>query len=272
MIKNVCNHFFEMPENTIREQTFCCGGGAGLGTDENMEMRLRGGLPRGNAVRHVQEKHGVNRLAAMCAIDRATLVTVCDYWAPGVKVTGITELVANAMVFRGEKKRTHEPALGADPGHGRGRGREETPTMNDKPRILVGLVVGLGRADVSVLVHAGARASPAAAAVGTGQAAVAVRGRPSVHAGAPHGTAGPVARMRWSAKASGPMSPRLRHESYEMSLTKTCMGCHASRRDVLRPVPRLCERSVLAVLQRSPWRAEADGIGCWDCHVAPKEK
>ena len=32
-------HFHEMPENTIREQTFCCGSGAGLGTDENLEMR-----------------------------------------------------------------------------------------------------------------------------------------------------------------------------------------------------------------------------------------
>jgi len=111
VIRNVCNNFHEMPENTIREQTFCCGGGAGLGTDENMEMRLRGGLPRGSAVRHVQEKHGVNQLAAMCAIDRATLVTVCDYWAPGVKVTGITELVINAMTFEGQKKRTMDLRL-----------------------------------------------------------------------------------------------------------------------------------------------------------------
>jgi Fe-S oxidoreductase len=111
VIKSVCNNFVEMPENTIREQTFCCGGGAGLGTDENMEMRLRGGLPRGSAVRHVQETHGVNTLAAMCAIDRATLVTVCDYWAPGVKVTGISELVANAMTFKGEKKRTENLRL-----------------------------------------------------------------------------------------------------------------------------------------------------------------
>jgi len=118
VIRHVCNNFFEMPENTIREQTFCCGGGAGLGTDENMEMRLRGGLPRGSAVRYVQEKHGVNQLAAMCAIDRATLVTVCDYWAPGVKVTGISELVANAVIFEGEKKRTHNLRLEPIPGMG----------------------------------------------------------------------------------------------------------------------------------------------------------
>ena len=116
VLRNICNNFFEMPENTIREQTFCCGGGAGLGTDENMEMRLRGGLPRGNAVRYVQEKHGVNQLAAMCAIDRATLVTVCDYWAPGVNVTGVTELVANAMVFNGENERTENLRLEPIPG------------------------------------------------------------------------------------------------------------------------------------------------------------
>jgi len=106
VIRKVCNHFHEMPENTIKEQTFCCGGGAGLGNDENMEMRLRGGFPRGNAVRHVQEKYGVNRLACVCAIDRATLVPVCDYWAPGVEVTGVHEMVANALVMKGEKERT----------------------------------------------------------------------------------------------------------------------------------------------------------------------
>jgi Fe-S oxidoreductase len=105
VINSVCNHFCEMPENTIREQTFCCGGGAGLGTDENMEMRLKGGLPRGNAVHHVQQTRGVNRLAAVCAIDRATLTTVCDFWAPGVLVTGVHELVGNALVMEGEKKR-----------------------------------------------------------------------------------------------------------------------------------------------------------------------
>ena len=58
----------------------------------------------------------MNQLAAMCAIDRATLVTVCDYWAPGVQVTGITELVVNAMRLTGEKKRTHNLRLEPIPG------------------------------------------------------------------------------------------------------------------------------------------------------------
>ncbi len=106
VIKNVCNNFYEMPENTIREQTFCCGGGAGLGNDENMEMRLRGGLPRGSALRHVRDKHGVNMMACVCAIDRATLVPLAEYWSPGVDITGVHELVANAMIMDGEKERT----------------------------------------------------------------------------------------------------------------------------------------------------------------------
>jgi Fe-S oxidoreductase len=106
VIKGVCNHFYEMPETTIREHTFCCAGGAGLGTDENMEMRLRGGLPRGNAVRYVRDRHRVNRLACICAIDRATLPPLCDYWAPGVDVSGVHELVGNALVMDGENERT----------------------------------------------------------------------------------------------------------------------------------------------------------------------
>ena len=106
MIRNVCRNFYEMPENTIREHTFCCGSGAGLGTDENLEMRFRGGLPRANAVKHVKEKHGVNMLACICAIDKATLPALMDYWVGGVEVCGIHELVGNALVMDGEKPRT----------------------------------------------------------------------------------------------------------------------------------------------------------------------
>jgi len=106
VIRNVCNNFHEMPENTIREQTFCCAGGAGLGNDENMEMRLRGGLPRGNALRWVRDTHGVNLMACICAIDRATLPPLAQYWAPGVEISGVHELVGNALVMDGEAERT----------------------------------------------------------------------------------------------------------------------------------------------------------------------
>jgi hypothetical protein len=77
-----------------------------LGTDENLEMRLRGGLPRASAVKHVRERNGVNMLACICAIDKATLPTLMDYWVPGVGVCGVHELVGNALVMRGEKART----------------------------------------------------------------------------------------------------------------------------------------------------------------------
>ena len=118
VLNNVCNNFFEMPESTIRENTFCCAGGAGLGNDENMEMRMRGGLPRGNALRYVQEKHDVNLMSCICAIDRATLPPLAEYWAPGVEISGVHELVGNALIMDGEPERTvnlrDEPLAGEE--------------------------------------------------------------------------------------------------------------------------------------------------------------
>ncbi len=60
-------------------------------------------------------------------------------------------------------------------------------------------------------------------------------------------------------------------ERYEMSLTTTCMRCHTSRET-------FCTRchEYANVLPLGPWRKSATakraprGIGCWDCHVAPK--
>jgi len=106
VLKSVVNNFYEMPEDTIREKTFCCGSGAGLNASEDTELRRKGGLPRANAVKFVKEHYGVNMLANICAIDRATLPPLMDYWVPGVKVTGLHELVANALVMKGEKERT----------------------------------------------------------------------------------------------------------------------------------------------------------------------
>jgi Fe-S oxidoreductase len=118
VIKNVCNSFFEMPENTIREQTFCCGSGSGLNAGEDMELRMRGGLPRANAVKYVHERHGVNMLACVCAIDRAVLPDLMQYWVPEVDVIGVHELVGNALILDGEKERTtdlrNEPLPGVE--------------------------------------------------------------------------------------------------------------------------------------------------------------
>lgn len=106
VLRNVCNHFYDMPESTIKEQTFCCGSGSGLNTEEIMDLRMRGGLPRANAVQHVHDKYGVNMLACVCAIDRAALPPLMDYWVPGVGVTGLHELVGNALIMEGEIERT----------------------------------------------------------------------------------------------------------------------------------------------------------------------
>jgi Fe-S oxidoreductase len=105
VIRNVANNFYEMPANTIREQTFCCGSGSGLNAGENMELRMAGGFPRANAVKYVHEQFGVNMLACVCAIDRAALPASMSYWVPEVEVTGLHELVANALILPGEKER-----------------------------------------------------------------------------------------------------------------------------------------------------------------------
>jgi Fe-S oxidoreductase len=118
VIKECCNKFTEMPENTIKEQTFCCGSGSGLGTDENLEMRLRGGFPRANATKFVHERDDVNILLCICAIDKATLPPLLEYWVPGVEVGGVHEMLGNALIMKGGKPRTTdlrgEPLIGVE--------------------------------------------------------------------------------------------------------------------------------------------------------------
>ena len=118
VLNSVANNFYEMPENTIRESTFCCGSGTGLNTDEIMELRMRAGLPRANAVKYVRDKHDVDTLACVCAIDRATLTSLMNYWNPDVNVCGLSELVGNALVMEGEKEREQglrfEPLAGME--------------------------------------------------------------------------------------------------------------------------------------------------------------
>lgn len=124
IIKNSCNYFYEMREDAIREKTFCCGSGSGLNAGENMELRMRGGMPRAHAVKQVHEKYGVNMLANICAIDRAVLPPLMQYWVPGVEVCGTHELLANALVMKGEKERTQDLRLEDLPGREEKEGEE----------------------------------------------------------------------------------------------------------------------------------------------------
>ncbi|MDX2470504.1 MAG: (Fe-S)-binding protein [SAR324 cluster bacterium] len=118
ILNNVLNNFHEMPEKTIKELTFCCGSGSGLNTEEYMDVRMRGGFARASAVEHVAKKHGVNTLTAVCAIDRVTLTAAMKYWVPGVQVSGLHELVGNALIMEGEKERDEdlreEPLAGVE--------------------------------------------------------------------------------------------------------------------------------------------------------------
>ncbi len=55
----------------------------------------------------------MNLLTCICAIDRAVLPTLLQYWVPGVEVSGLHELVGNALVMKGESERTTD--LRGDP-------------------------------------------------------------------------------------------------------------------------------------------------------------
>jgi hypothetical protein len=77
---------------------------------------MAGALPRANAVKYVHNKFGVNSLATICAIDRAALPTMCEYWVPEVDVIGVHELVGNALILPGEKERTEDLRMEPLPG------------------------------------------------------------------------------------------------------------------------------------------------------------
>ena len=80
VIKAACNHFVDMSEGTIKASTFCCGGGGGLLTDDLLELRVKGALPRMKALKQSEEKSGVNTLAALCAICKSQFSKVLPHY------------------------------------------------------------------------------------------------------------------------------------------------------------------------------------------------
>jgi Fe-S oxidoreductase len=100
IIKACCNKFVDMPQETIRENTFCCGGGAGLLTDEMLDVRVKGAMPRMQALKQVVDSHGVNFYALICAICKAQSTKIFPmYGFPMAMVGGIHQLVSRAIVL-----------------------------------------------------------------------------------------------------------------------------------------------------------------------------
>ena len=100
VIKAVCNNFVDMAPETIGEGTYCCGGGGGLLTDDLLEVRVKGALPRMTALKEVTEDYGVTHMAAICAICKSQFSKILPYYGFGMdQIVSVHQLVSNAIVL-----------------------------------------------------------------------------------------------------------------------------------------------------------------------------
>ncbi len=103
ILRAVCNHYYDMAEDTIKEATLCCGGGGGLLTDELMDIRKAGAQPRMRALKQVADDHGVTHMAAICAICKTQFSKVLpDYGFERDSILSIHQLVSNAIILDGQ--------------------------------------------------------------------------------------------------------------------------------------------------------------------------
>ncbi|OGT90901.1 MAG: reductase [Gammaproteobacteria bacterium RIFOXYA12_FULL_61_12] len=103
VIKAVCNNYVDMEADTIKERTFCCGGGGGLLTDDLMELRVKGAIPRINALNNVVQEHGVTHMAAICAICKSQFTKVIPYYGFEMdQIVSVHQLVSNAILLTGQ--------------------------------------------------------------------------------------------------------------------------------------------------------------------------
>jgi Fe-S oxidoreductase len=98
IIKAVANNYHEMSPETTREVTFCCGGGGGILTDDLLEIRIKGALPRMDALKQVVDGQNVNFMATICAICKAQFSKVLPYYGFNMRmVGGVHQLVSSAI-------------------------------------------------------------------------------------------------------------------------------------------------------------------------------
>lgn len=100
LINAVANKYVDMPAETIGLTTFCCGGGGGMLTDELIDIRVKGAMPRMQALKTVKDSHGVNFFALICAICKAQFYKIFPYYGIDMEeVGGVHQLISNAIVL-----------------------------------------------------------------------------------------------------------------------------------------------------------------------------
>jgi Fe-S oxidoreductase len=100
VLRAVSNYFFEMRDDTIREATFCCGGGGGLLTDDLVELRVKGAMPRMQALKEVVDAHGVTHMVAICAICKSQFAKMLPYYGFEMdQILSLHQLVGDAIVL-----------------------------------------------------------------------------------------------------------------------------------------------------------------------------
>ena len=100
ILKSCANNFFDMAPETIHQNTFCCGGGGGLLTDDLMELRVKGALPRMEALAKVVEEHDVDTLVAICAICKTQFAKVLPYYNFQMDmITSLHQIVGDSLIL-----------------------------------------------------------------------------------------------------------------------------------------------------------------------------
>ena len=69
-----------------------------------MEVRVKGALPRMEALKNVIEEHGVTNMAAICAICKSQFTKVLPFYGMDMDmIVSVHQLVSNAIILTGQK-------------------------------------------------------------------------------------------------------------------------------------------------------------------------
>ncbi len=100
LLKAACNRFVDMAPETICENTYCCGGGGGLLTDELIDVRVSGASPRVQALERVISEHQVTHMAAICAICKSQFKAILPHYDLGTDmIVSLHQIVGDAVIL-----------------------------------------------------------------------------------------------------------------------------------------------------------------------------